>query len=251
MKKTELEKLKIILENIGMKANMNLDILNETKILKFYKISQNKKYSINFKAYARFPEIKLPKGKIINCSLSKALSLRQSQRLFSNKTLSLNKISTILHYSFGFRKKSSQFVANRYYPSAGSLYPLEAYLIAINIDQLPSGLYHYYPKSHSLEQLLNTGFNFDQFFNQDWIKNATCLIIITGVFKRNYQKYGQRSLRYTLIEAGHVGQNISLVAASCNVNCCAIGGFIDDRLNSYLNLNTTEEMALYVFALGN
>jgi len=63
-------------------------------------------------------------------------------------------------------------------------------------------------------------------------------------------KYKDRGYRYIFIEAGHLGQNISLVAKNLNLSTCAIGGFIDEELNNLLDIDSQKESVIYIFAVG-
>ena len=44
-------------------------------------------------------------------------------------------------------------LSQRVVPSAGALYPIEMYLVALNIEGLEVGLYHYHPKDRLLDLL--------------------------------------------------------------------------------------------------
>ena len=78
---------------------------------------------------------------------------------------------------------------------------------------------------------------------------AAALIILSGVIGRSEVKYGINAYRFSLIEAGHIGQNISLFCESKGLGSCAIGGFDNDKLSKLLDL-TEEEIPLYMFAIG-
>ena len=54
---------------------------------------------------------------------------------------------------------------------------------------------------------------------------ATILIFITALFERSTFKYQDRGYRYTLLEAGHVAQNLNLVANALGYGAVNIGGF--------------------------
>jgi SagB-type dehydrogenase family enzyme len=76
------------------------------------------------------------------------------------------------------------------------------------------------------------------------------LIIITTVFSRTIVKYKERGWRYIFFEAGHLTQNIYLISTLLKLNCCAIGGFLDERLIKLLDLNPISELPLYLIAIG-
>lgn len=203
---------------------------------------------IYYKGYDRLREIPLPKPyKNLNKSLSHVLTMRQSRRTFSPIPLTKKELSTLLFYSAGIKDKKTQ---KRFYPSAGARYPLEIYLLSLN-TKLPTGLYHYYIKNHSLELLQPTNnIDLSKYYNQEWIRNASCVIFITAVFKRNTIKYSERGFRYILTESGHLSQNLYLIAESLGLACCANESFIDDKVNSFIDINGITEGIIYSVACG-
>jgi len=205
-----------------------------------------------YKGYSRFNHIPLGSfGKLPDISLFDALQQRVSFRNYSEKTLPLKSLSTLLYFSAGLKLHLPKSFFHRFYPSAGARYPLELYLVPLKVKNLPSGLYHYYPKNHSLEELLRFNrFNFNKYFDQDWIKKCGTLIIITGIFKRTTLKYGERGYRYVLFEAGHLMQNIYLIATSLNVGCCSVGGFLDDQIDNLIDIDGINETVLCILAIG-
>jgi SagB-type dehydrogenase family enzyme len=63
-------------------------------------------------------------------------------------------------------------------------------------------------------------------------------------------KYGNRGFRYIHLDAGHVCQNLYLAAEAVQCGTCAVGGFIDDRVNALLRLDGEEQFAIYMATLG-
>ena len=70
------------------------------------------------------------------------------------------------------------------------------------------------------------------------------------MFKRTILSYGDRGYRHILVEAGHLGQNIYLNSVALGLSCCAIGGYIDDKLNSLIDVDGLNESVVYVLAVG-
>lgn len=225
----------------------------KTKIKRYidpYKYDPKKWEKIYYKAYARLDEIVLPKSNLKKSILKEVFDDRKSSRKTSYKLLTISNIANILYYSAGIKNTKDYRFPNRFYPSAGARYPLEIYILPFNSD-LKKGIYHYYLKNHSLEKLLDfDNFDYNKYFNQTWIKKASCLILITAMFKRTTLKYGDRGYRYIMIEAGHLGQNIYLVCSALGIGCCAIGGYKDDRLNQLLDIDGIDEAIVYAIAVG-
>lgn len=53
-----------------------------------------------------------------------------------------------------------------------------------------------------------------------------------------------------MFEAGHLAQNICLLAGELNLGCCPIGGFLDEKVDRLLDIDKQKERSLYILALG-
>lgn len=208
--------------------------------------------TVYYKSYTRLPEMHLPSPhNLQSTALIATLEERSSERTFSPQPLSLKQISTLLYYSAGIKHQRSKNATSRFYPSGGARYPLELYIISLNTE-LPKGIYHYYLKNNSLEQLLVTPeLRIHDYFNDSWVKKAGCIVLLTAVSLRNTMKYGDRGYRYMLTEAGHLGQNIYLLSTALNLACCATESFVDKNIHALLDLDETKEVVLYALCTGN
>ncbi|MCX6731134.1 MAG: SagB/ThcOx family dehydrogenase [Candidatus Roizmanbacteria bacterium] len=217
---------------------------------KTYKVAAKKVY---FKAYDRFTAVKL-KRSLLPSAFKSILSNRSSQRdIHRSSQLSSKKVGSLLYYSAGMKKYKNPFENYRFYPSAGGRFPLEIYLIANRVEGLAKGgVYHYNVKGDFLEERLPTGKEkISECFQQTFVAQSEAIIVISGIFKRTTMKYGERGYRYTLIESGHVGQNVYLVSEALGLKACGICGFYDSLLNSYLHIDGVSESALYCFTLNS
>lgn len=68
-------------------------------------------------------------------------------------------------------------------------------------------------------------------------------------FDRTISKYGDRGYRYIFIDAGHIGQNLYLMATKNDIGIIGIGGFKDQILKNVLAL-PINEYPIYLFAIG-
>jgi SagB-type dehydrogenase family enzyme len=55
-------------------------------------------------------------------------------------------------------------------------------------------------------------------------------------FARTTAYYGKRGERYVFLDAGHVGQNVSLQVESMGLGTCMIGAFDDDQVMKVLGV---------------
>ncbi|MFH1503596.1 MAG: SagB/ThcOx family dehydrogenase [Candidatus Diapherotrites archaeon] len=207
---------------------------------------------IFFKTYPRMKKIqlKIPEG---DGEFYNLLINRNSIRDFKDSPISLESLNKILFYSLGLKNpREKNEDTRRFYPSAGARYPIEAYLLNNNTNGLDKGLYHYNIKDNQLEQLLAKDVSSDSsaIFGESYKGNSN-FIILNGVISRTEVKYGANAYRFALLEAGHIGQNISLLAEKEKIGCCAIGGFDNDKLSKLIDITQEDEIPLYAFSLGN
>ncbi len=245
----------LIAQFTGLKQSLSQHFHEKTNILKYDKHPKRLVYPpewirIFSKGYPRFQRIALPTQEITNrqSDIYALLKNRESRRKYDAKSsVPMSILSHLLQFSVGNKDSSEK----RYYPSAGGRYPIETYILPLKQNGLQRGAYHYHAKSHSLEFL----WQLDKkevlsCFNQPWIKNSSFLIVLTAYFWRNEVKYGNRGYRFTMMEVGHIAQNIYLLCESLGLDCCSIGGFIDEKINKLLDINVEQEAACLVVACG-
>lgn len=168
-------------------------------------------------------------------SVEAALQQRRSNREFKPGQLLLTDISQILWSAQGMTHPNGYRTA----PSAGALYPLEIYLVAGDVENLPAGVYRYEPKAHELALMQGgdqRGKLTSAALNQAWIRNASAVLVIAGVYQRTTGKYGQRGRRYLHIEVGHAAQNVYLQAAARDLATVFVGAFDDAEVQQILSL---------------
>jgi len=201
------------------------------------------------KTYPRFKKIPLISDEMeITMNLNEVLHSRSSKRVNSNKSLNLKELSTILRNAVSFKKNNTNEIniARRMYPSAGARFPLECYLISLNVEGLENGLYHYELREDSLAQIMDNAVedHVKGIFGHDF-SQSKAILVITSAMERNTIKYGERGYRFALIEAGHVMQNICLLCTSLNIPITPVGGFADMKLTRLLELDDTDEIPIY------
>lgn len=208
------------------------------------------------KNYSRLEKILLPDMVKKTGELRRNIKERKSFRNFSEKEITKKDLSDILYHSSAAIRPNPHEEGNpfRVYPSAGAKYPLEVYVLVMKGKGIKESLYHYNPINHELEVLLKRvrSGEVDSIWmpKQPWFKKASALIIITSVFHRTTDKYGERGLFFPYIEAGHVAQNISLLTTSLGLGCCAIGMLNERPLIKLLDINPKDEYPIYYLAIG-
>lgn len=206
-----------------------------------------------YKVYPRLPKIHLdneqPKADFFDL-----IKNRRSRRDFERKPITRRELSVLLKYSCGNTGKMGKGRHRRAQASGGARFPIEVYPIVFRPgEDLKSGLYHYDIKNHSLDVLWDREFSDEdigQIFFYPWVKDAAIGIVMTSVFWRNQNKYGERGYRYILLEAGHIGQNIYLVCEALGLKCCAIGATLDENLEKLIDIDGVTESVVYALAIG-
>lgn len=244
----------------ALKKENLVEIFHEnTKITHFDDnlVSQNTPIEwteINYKSYPRFPKTKISIDLKNLSEMERTLVKRRSVRDFKAQKISLDNLSRILYFSAGITRKNNDWNASvRAYPSGGARYPLELYLVIFNVKNLVKGIYHFNVKQNTLELIKGGSFLNEMisiFGNTKWLEKSGFIILISAVFDRTLMKYGNRGYRLALLEAGHLAQNLYLVSTWLKLGCCALGGFLDDKLGSLLGLDKTKESAIYALAIG-
>jgi SagB-type dehydrogenase family enzyme len=211
----------------------------------------------SFKEYLRSPALSLPSPRPPDVALGRVLDARRSCRRFTDAGLTQLDLATLLATAYGVRGRlvlgDLEFL-ERPVPSGGGLYPLELYLLLQRGQALAPGIYHYAPLHHVLEPVrpleLPHVFIGDLFMGQPYAADAATIIVMTAVVERSLWKYGDRGYRYILLEAGHVAQNINLVAAAMGLGSLNLGGFFDSDLANLLGLDLEAQVPLYAVAVG-
>ena len=174
--------------------------------------------------------ISLPAAKLSGSkSVEEAISQRRSVREISDAVLELGKLSQLLWAAQGITDKKNGFRAA---PSAGAKYPLEIYVFAGNIENLPAGLYRYLPDGHRLLTIANYDCRSAlarSIYDYESILTPPLVLVIGADFSRTESKYGTaRSPRYVYIEAGACAENIALQAQTLYLSTVLMGAFDDN-----------------------
>jgi len=206
------------------------------------------------RATKRFPHrsaTPLPSPEWPELALGDALRRRRSAPGFVPGSLTSVELSTLLHGAYGATGRLGDHSLYTS-PSAGGLHPIDLYVVLEGIAGLRDGTHHFDPVEGCL---LHLGEGKRQAFaaaalQDDELSPCPALLVIAGSFWRSRFKYGQRGLRFVLLEAGHVAQSLSLVATAIGVGSRLFGGFLDDEMSALLDLDGVNEAPLYLVALG-
>jgi SagB-type dehydrogenase family enzyme len=138
-------------------------------------------------------------------------------------------------------------------PSAGGLQALELYPAVFQPGWLPAGLYHYDRVGHHLSQIRAGCGRKDLECvapSLERLEGGALLWLLIGDGARVAAKYGERGLRFLLLEAGHLMQNLCLLSTSLGLVTVPLGAFFERALARLLAL-PEGDVVLYAGVCGD
>ena len=145
-------------------------------------------------------------------SLEKTIQQRRTIRSFTPEALTMEQFSQLLWAAQGITDDKG---FKRAAASGGALYPMDIYAVVgrDDVEGIKAGIYHYEPNDHSISLMSEGEFKnelAEASLSQKWMAKAPLNLVITAEYSRICGRYGERGVRYAMIEAGHIGQNIFL-----------------------------------------
>lgn len=208
------------------------------------------------KQYACADRVALPPADdAVAMPLQEAIARRHSARRFGGRPLSLQELATLLRFANGLVEPGGEApVARRAVPSGGGLYPTELYVLPLDVVGLGPGAYHYDVLQHELARFVDLPAEpalGRACYLGKALPTASVAFAISACFERQSVKYAERAYRFTLLECGHVAQNILLMATAMGLDALPVGGFMDDDVHDYLQLDGRREAVLYLILMGS
>jgi SagB-type dehydrogenase family enzyme len=202
------------------------------------------------------PALPLPAPLAPEVTLAEVLGARRSERGFASGAVTVVELATVLHAGYGVTRPSGRDDPQplRTVPSGGALYPLEVYAVLARVDDAEPGLYHLDPSRPALE-VLSLGASPLAVLKEaavypEIVEGSAATLLITGMFWRSRFKYGLRGYRFTLLEAGHLVQNVLLMCEALGLAAVPLGGFYDRPVDELLGADGVNESVLYSVCLG-
>jgi len=143
-------------------------------------------------------------------------------------------------------------------PAGGGLHATEAYLLIQRAEGLGSGIYHYLPVKHALEQIAALTCEEAQTMatrfvaGQGWFANAPILVVMTTRYDRLFWKYREHSKawRVASLDAGHLSQTMYLSAADLGLGAFVSAAVDDKTIEEALKLDPLSEGVTVVGGFG-
>jgi SagB-type dehydrogenase family enzyme len=181
-------------------------------------------------------------------SVEEALLKRRSIRDYTAQSLTLKELAQLLWAAQGTRDPGVLRTA----PSAGATYPLKVYAVVGDGAAIAGGIYSYNPQTHRLLKVVDGDKRSAlaaAAIDQQFITRVPVNLVITAVYERTTDHYGQRGIRYVDMEAGHVAQNVYLQAVALGLGVVVVGAFDDSGVADILKLPENEK-PLYIIPVG-
>jgi len=239
-------------QHVGMRTvEMVNDITVERRTSQPYK-----DYGMSIPSYPLTPERELKKPE---ANLFDIIARRRTIRQYSGKKITMEDLSRLLYYTYGIsgnvQLAQGTIQDLRVISSGGGLYPLEVYLMVVDVETLPKGIYHYNVREHSLE-LIKKGFEINDILPYlpglipYQTRTVKLFVTLSTIFRRTTHKYGARGYRYICFEAGTFMGHLQLVAEALKMGSVQVAGYYDDIINDMLGLDGVDEATLNICALG-
>jgi SagB-type dehydrogenase family enzyme len=179
-------------------------------------------------------------------SVEKAIRARRTVRSFHSGALSLAQLSQVLWAARGITDHRGFLRAA---PSGGALYPMDVYAVLGEgcVEEVSAGIHHYEPRDHALSSMMEGDRRADvarASLGQMWMARAPLILVITTEYRRICRKYGERGVRYAIMEAGHVAQNVFLQAEALGLGAGIVGAFDDREVSRVMGLPSAHEPLL-------
>lgn len=203
------------------------------------------------KHYQGLREYTLPSPRPIKKGLVDIFQQRRSDRSFMQEKISIFELSDILFYSAGQYPLTDtlQGIPRRTYPSGGGKFPIELYVLVQNVERLSPGLYHYMPDKHTIELVTESSSlknrDYLKGFLHEYAQDVAAMFFFSFIKERSLPKYGYFAYKIGLIEAGHISQNMYLLASALELKCCAFGDFNENKLHEALKIDGYNETLFY------
>jgi SagB-type dehydrogenase family enzyme len=192
--------------------------------------------------------IALPQPRLTSSvSVEQSLATRRSRREYSPEPVSLQALSQVLWSAQGVTND----LGNRTAPSSRGAYPYTVYVVVRNVTGLEPGLYQYSPDKYELLNLGEAGVSeaLVEAGVQDNSKQAPVVLALAASYAVMAEKSPADPVTGTLIEAGHIGQNIYLQIEALRMGTVVTAGFDKVKVGQALTLDPNEEV-IYLVPFG-
>jgi putative peptide maturation dehydrogenase len=179
-----------------------------------------------------------------------------------NRPMPLELAATLLHGVFGAQQSvtvpAGAEVLKKLSPSGGGLHPTEAYVVALDVEGLAPGFWHYRSKDHALDPVRAMPadelrvFALEALAGQHWFADAPMLVVHACRFERSFWKYRQHAKAYraVILDIGHLSQTAYLLATELGLGAFVTAAINEPDFEKVLGLDPMVEGPLAVSGFG-
>ncbi len=203
----------------------------------------------------------LPPAIPLRLGFGETVRRRRSIRSFTGEALSLAYLGTLLRIAGGITgslaaSNQGASLALRSAPSAGGLYPIQLFIVALRVDELSRGIYLFDPyregiwstgDSSDAGQILTALAPADQASVAEAI---AAIILLIGRPWRSMRKYGARGMRHVFLEAGAIAEHLNLAATALGIGSVDCSSLYDDEVHEALHLDGLYEALVDAVLIG-
>lgn len=201
-------------------------------------------------------KIPLPTQTANQNRLLNLMARRRTNRTSQGKAVSLKDIGECLFSGLGitgYVQTPTGMLPLGMTPSGGARNPYEAFVFINRGKDIARGVYHYSASENSLIPLGQDS-DLPKFStllaNQTWADDMAIAVVLVAVLERTMWKYPDpNAYRVTLIEAGHIVQNIMLTATNLGLSACPTAAMSHSIVSEYLGLTSITHVPIYAFTL--
>jgi SagB-type dehydrogenase family enzyme len=217
---------------------------------------QNK--PLPFKIYPTLEVIRLPRDvRQTRVSALSAVSTTCVQRSRKPSIPNLDELAQLLYLSAGITRSRKYPGGEMFFRAAactGALYEIELYVVCGDLPGLAAGVYHFGVAEFGLRQLRSGDFRevlTNATGREASVAHASLTMVCTGTFWRNAWKYQARTYRHFGWDNGTILANLLAVSTSLGFPSEVVVGFVDEKVNRLLDLDTKREVAFSLVTVGH
>jgi SagB-type dehydrogenase family enzyme len=188
---------------------------------------------------------------------ARAFLARRSWRRFGSRPVALQDLASLLWLTGGVQTwmtTDAGTFALKTSPSGGALHPIEIYVLARQVSDLDPGWYHYSGSSHGLSILLrhDAGVSVRPFLpTQPWFEGAAFILFFVAHYERALWRYAYpRAYRAPFVEAGHLAQTFSVLAADLGLAPFVSMALGDSAIEAAIGADGVTRAVLYAAGAG-
>ncbi len=205
---------------------------------------QAKEDAVIIRLINEFPNIK-------HKTLTECIKTRRSLRQYSNVPFTFEELSYVMWETsrIDYHTDSATF---RTIPTGGATNAMETYVMINNVEGMNPGVYHYIQDKHILA-LIDEEDSIQDRTNKalsQQLRGAAIVLILTAVPYRSEYKYSFTAHKMIAMEAGHSGQNASLVAENLDAGAVCLAAYNQLLLDELLKIDGVDEFATYAIPMG-